>query len=138
MNSVFYFNIDDELFAGIKNNFNQGINDILTSMQKKDVYEGELALSVKVSLSPTTVTDANGEEKEIIVPVINHKAVTKMSVKSKTEGSIKGYDGRDFLSLRKYRGQFIAVRTPRDASQLTLDEQRELAGLDTDEEIDDA
>lgn len=136
MNSVFYFDIDDELFAAIKQNFNAGINEILTSMQKKDVYEGELALSVKVSLSPTTVTDANGDEKEIIVPVIDHKAVTKMSVKSKTEGKIKGYDGRDFLSLRRYRGKFIAVRTPKDASQLTLDDQRILAGLE--EEMDDA
>lgn len=136
MNSVFYFDIDDELFAGIKKNFNQGINDILTSMQKKEVYEGELALSVKVSLSPTTVTNVNGEENEIIVPVIDHKAVTKMSVKSKTEGKIKGYDGRDFLSLKKFKGKFVAIRTPRDASQLTLDDQRILAGLE--EETDDA
>lgn len=38
MNSVFYFDIDDDLFASIKDNFNQGINDILTGMQEKNVY----------------------------------------------------------------------------------------------------
>lgn len=136
MNSVFYFDIDDELFSGIKQNFNVGINEILAGMQKKNVYEGELALSVKISLAKTMVTDANGEEKEIVVPMINHKAVTKMSVKNKAEGRIEGFDGRDFLAVKKLRGKYIAVRTPKDASQLTLDDQRILAGLE--EEMDDA
>lgn len=132
MNSVFYFDIDDELFASIKDNFNRGINDILTGMQEKNVYEGNLTLSVNILLSPTVVTDVNGDEKQIIVPVINHKAVTKMSVKSKVDGKIAGFDGRDYFAIKKFKGKFVAIRTPRDASQLTLEDQHILAGLDVE------
>ena len=35
MNSIYYFDIDDELFKEIKGNINIGINDILDGMSEK-------------------------------------------------------------------------------------------------------
>ena len=137
MKGQHYFDIDDELFEQVKKNFNSGINSILQGMQEKGVCEGELSLSVKVSLRENLVTNASGEDELIIVPSIEHKAVTKMSVKAEEKGKIKGYDGKNYLSLRKIRGKYAVVLTPSNAAQTTLDEQLSLAGYCGEEEDDD-
>jgi len=81
MNSIYYFDIDDELFKEIKGNINIGINDILDGMSEKNVSEGEMSLSVKIVLLPELVTDVNGKQKRILIPHIEHKTSTKMTVK---------------------------------------------------------
>ena len=121
MKDTFRLNIDDELFGEIKHNFNSAVSSILEGMREKDVCEGEISLKVKISLLPQDVIDADGVEETITTPEIEHNVVTKMTVKSKTEGKIKGYIDDDYLSLREDGdGGFIALRTPRDASQMRL------------------
>lgn len=134
MKSLYYFDIDDELFSELKLNLNRGLNSILDKMVNKDVCEGELTLSVKVSLRTETVTDCNGEVKEILTPEISHKEITKMSVKGEEKGKINGITHDGFLALTKVNNRYAAVLTPPDASQLTLEDQRRFAGLDEDEE----
>lgn len=136
MNSLFYFDIDDELFAEIKNNFNSGINSILDKMSQKNVSDGELTLKVNISLESTTVTDVNGNLKEILVPTIDHKASTKMTVKSETKGKINGCTDREFLAVTKIKGRYALISMPEDATQLSLEDIRRYAGLD--EDTDDA
>ncbi|WP_173386782.1 hypothetical protein [Ruminococcus flavefaciens] len=88
MNSIYYFDIDDELFKEIKGNINIGINDILDGMSEKNVSEGEMSLSVKIVLLPELVTDVNGKQKRILIPHIEHKTSTKMTVKKSSKGKI--------------------------------------------------
>lgn len=137
MKDIHYFDIDDELFAEIKGNFNRGINSILDGMQKKNVSDGELSLSVKISLKGVLATDRNGHETEITVPEISHKAVTKMSVKSEEKGSVKSYNvgnGRNVLALKKIRGIYAAAVTPTEASQLTFDDESLFRDLEEDDD----
>ena len=122
MKTLFYFDIDDELFAEIKGNFNAGINSILDKMAQKGVSDGELTMNVKISLETTTVTDAGGNLKEILVPTIHHKATTKMTVKSATKGEIFGATEQDYLAVTKIKGKYALVATPNDATQLTLED----------------
>ncbi len=138
MRSLYYFDIDDELFSELKKNLNRAITSVIAGMQKKNVCEGEVTLSAKVSFAELQVVDANGIEKMITVPNISHKVVTKMSVKDEEKGKIKGIDADrgGFLSLMKINGRYAAVVTPPDASQLTLEDQRMFAGLDEDADDD--
>lgn len=137
MRALYYFDIDDELFSGLKASLNLGINSILDGMVQKNVYQGELTLSVKVALSNELVTDSNGDLKEITVPCITHKAVTKMSVKNENSGKVEGVTSEGFLALTKVKGRYAVVLTPPDASQMTLDAQRRFAGLDGESEEED-
>ena len=122
MKTLFYFDIDDELFKDIKDNFNSGINSILDKMNQKNVSEGELTLNVKVSLTETTVTDINGNLKGILVPDIKHKATTKMTVKAEAKGQIYGCTEQEFLAVTKIKGKYALVATPNDATQLTIED----------------
>lgn len=92
---------------------------LLENMQRNDLTIWEQAQGFQMMLDL-------GESE------VNHKAVTKMSVKSKVDGKIAGFDGRDYFAIKKFKGKFVAIRTPRDASQLTLEDQRILAGLDAE------
>lgn len=122
MKTLFYFDIDDELFKDIKDNFNAGINSILDKMNQKNVSEGELTLNVKISLTETTVTDINGNLKEILVPDIKHKATTKMTVKTEAKGQVHGCTEQEFLAVTKIKGKYALVATPNDATQLRFED----------------
>jgi len=88
---VFRFDLDDEMFAEIKHNFNTAISSILRGMLEKDVCEGEIALTVKLSLVPADAVTEDGEEKAIINPRIEHKVVTKMMEARQRERSAVGW-----------------------------------------------
>lgn len=134
MNSIYYFDIDDELLTKVKEDINLGIEDILRSMTEKDVLCGELKLSLKITLSEENVISAAGNEKNILVPTIEHKTSNYMTIKKESKGVVDGYchGGNGMLALTKLGGKFAAVRTPKDGSQLTLDDQRLYAGLSED------
>lgn len=132
MKTLYYFDIDDELFAEIKNNFNSGVNSILDKMTQKNVSDGELTLSVKVSLETATVTGADGNLKEILVPNIKHKATTKMTVKAEAKGEILGCTDREFLAVTKIKGKYALVAMPEDATQLTLEDAAIYEGVGDD------
>lgn len=122
MEKLFYFDIEDEYFEDIRNNFNAGVNSILDKMSQKNVSDGELTLNVKISLENANVTDANGNLKEILVPTIHHKVSTKMTVKSEEKGEIFGCTGREFLALTRVRGKYALVTVPEDATQITIED----------------
>ena len=139
MNSIYYFDIDDELFKEIKGNINIGINDILDGMSEKNVSEGEMSLSVKIVLLPELVTDVNGKQKRILIPHIEHKTSTKMTVKKSSKGKIfnEEYAEDGYLALEKIGDKYAAVAVSEDASQMRIDDQRlaaALASLESDED----
>lgn len=137
MLGVFYFDIDDDLFAEIKGNINRGINDILNGMNEKNVSEGEMSLSVKIILVPEIVTERSGREKKILVPHIEHKTSTKMTVKKSSKGKIFNEDFAEdgYLALSKIGDRYAVIAVPEDASQMTFDDQRI---IDPGEDTDDA
>ena len=137
MLGVFYFDIDDDLFAEIKGNINKGINDILNGMNEKNVSEGEMSLSVKIILVPEIVTERSGREKKILVPHIEHKTSTKMTVKKSSKGKIFNEDFAEdgYLALSKIGDRYAVIAVPEDASQMAFDDQRI---IDPGEDTDDA
>lgn len=122
MEKLFYFDIEDEYFEDIRNNFNAGVNSILDKMSQKNVSDGELTLNVKISLENTTVTGIDGNLKEILVPTIHHKVSTKMTVKAEEKGEIFGMTDRGFLAITKVKDRFALVSVPEDATQVTIED----------------
>lgn len=122
MKKLFYFDIEDEYFEDIRNNFNAGVNSILDNMSQKNVSDGELTLNVKISLENTIVTDIDGNLKEILVPTIHHKVSTKMTVKAEEKGEILGMTERGFLAITKIEDKFALVSVPEDATQVAIED----------------
>lgn len=120
--NLYFFNLDDELLSEVKADINAALERILAGMSEKGVSDGEVSLSLKISLHDDEIVTADGELKDVLIPEIEHKVSTKMTVKESSKGAFSGYSvpGDAVLVLTRFNGQYAVVKSPMDASQLTL------------------
>lgn len=87
--NIYKVSINDDIFEFMKLNFDEMLNNILFSMQKKESDNGELTL--KISLSRETEEQQNpifGKEIEsYIKPRFEHKITSSIQIKDERSGS---------------------------------------------------
>lgn len=82
---------DDDIFEFMKLNFDEMLNNILFSMQKKESDSGELTLKLKISLSTETKEQFDNifgkETISYIKPKFEHKITSSIQIKDERSGS---------------------------------------------------
>ena len=86
--------ITDDIFTGLRTNFNMILRKTLFTMQSKDSDGGEINLKLKIALNHNILEFDNNvfgkEMKEYINPSFEHKITSSIHIKDETSGKICG------------------------------------------------
>ena len=86
--------ITDEIFTGLRQDFNMMMRKTLNTMQSKGSDGGEINLKLKISLSHELLElDSSifgGGTKEYINPKFEHKVTSVIQMKDEVTGKIEG------------------------------------------------
>lgn len=101
--------ISDEAFESMRKDADRVLQRLIKSMIEKESFEGELTISIDVSLFRQYIQnndpDIEGETRPVYMPKIAHKVGSVMQIKDETKGE-KNYDGME-LVLDDEKGEYV-------------------------------
>lgn len=139
--------INDELFAGMREDADRVLQKLLKNMVEKDSLEGKVTIGIDVTLVqefiPNRDPNIEGETRRILTPKFSHKVGSVMQIKNEAKGD-RNCDGTE-LVWDEERGEYV-LRPIANTEQMTIfdadfrcvnDETSEAGGGDEEGEAED-
>lgn len=90
----FELNLKSDAFNAFKSDFDSMLKHTLYTMQQKEGEEAQISISFKISLARDTAPDheitAYEAERDIIIPKIDHKMKSKITIQDEKSGTVGG------------------------------------------------
>lgn len=113
--------INDELFAGMREDADRVLQKLLKNMVEKDSLEGKVTIGIDVTLVqefiPNRDPNIKGETRRVLTPKFSHKAGSVMQIKNETKGD-RNCDGTE-LVWDEERGEYV-LRPIANTEQMTI------------------
>lgn len=136
--------INDELFAGMREDSDRVLQKLLKNMVEKDSLEGKVTIGIDVTLVqefiPNRDPNIEGETRRVLTPKFSHKVGSVMQIKNEAKGD-RNCDGTE-LVFDEERGEYV-LRPIANTEQMTIfdadfccvnDETSEAGGDDGEEQ----
>lgn len=113
--------INDELFAGMREDADRVLQKLLKNMVEKDSLEGKVTIGIDVTLVqefiPNRDPNIEGETRRVLTPKFSHKVGSVMQIKNEAKGD-RNCDGTE-LVWDEARGEYV-LRPIANTDQMTI------------------
>ena len=113
--------INDELFAGMRDDADRVLQKLLKNMVEKDSLEGKVTIGIDVTLVqefiPNRDPNIEGETRRVLTPKFSHKVGSVMQIKNEAKGD-RNCDGTE-LVWDEERGEYV-LRPIANTEQMTI------------------
>ena len=113
--------INDELFAGMRDDADRVLQKLLKNMVEKDSLEGKVTIGIDVTLVqefiPNRDPNIEGETRRILTPKFSHKVGSVMQIKNEAKGD-RNCDDTE-LVWDEERGEYV-LRPIANTEQMTI------------------
>ena len=113
--------INDELFAGMRDDADRVLQKLLKNMVEKDSLEGKVTIGIDVTLVqefiPNRDPSIEGETRRVLTPKFSHKVGSVMQIKNEAKGD-RNCDGTE-LVWDEERGEYV-LRPIANTEQMTI------------------
>lgn len=113
--------INDELFAGMRDDADRVLQKLLKNMVEKDSLEGKVTIGIDVTLVqefiPNRDPKIEGETRRVLTPKFSHKVGSVMQIKNEAKGD-RNCDGTE-LVWDEERGEYV-LRPIANTDQMTI------------------
>ncbi len=113
--------INDELFAGMREDADRVLQKLLKNMVEKDSLEGKVTIGIDVTLVqefiPNRDPNIEGETRRVLTPKFSHKVGSVMQIKNEAKGD-RNCDGTE-LVWDEERGEYV-LRPIANTEQMTI------------------
>lgn len=113
--------INDELFAGMRDDADRVLQKLLKNMVEKDSLEGKVTIGIDVTLVqefiPNRDPKIEGETRRVLTPKFSHKVGSVMQIKNEAKGD-RNCDGTE-LVWDEERGEYV-LRPIANTEQMTI------------------
>lgn len=113
--------INDELFAGMREDADRVLQKLLKNMVEKDSLEGKVTIGIDVTLVqefiPNRDPNIEGETRRVLTPKFSHKVGSVMQIKNEANGD-RNCDGTE-LVWDEERGEYV-LRPIANTEQMTI------------------
>ena len=113
--------INDELFAGMREDADRVLQKLLKNMVEKDSLEGKVTIGIDVTLVqefiPNRDPNIEGETRRVLTPKFSHKVGSVMQIKNEAKGD-RNCDGTE-LVWDEERGEYV-LRPIANTDQMTI------------------
>lgn len=113
--------IDDELFAGMREDADRVLQKLLKNMVEKDSLEGKVTIGIDVTLVqefiPNRDPKIEGETRRVLTPNFSHKVGSVMQIKNEAKGD-RNCDGTE-LVWDEGRGEYV-LKPIANTEQMTI------------------
>lgn len=113
--------INDELFAGMRDDADRVLQKLLKNMVDKDSLEGKVTIGIDVTLVqefiPNRDPNIEGETRRVLTPKFSHKVGSVMQIKNEAKGD-RNCDGTE-LVWDEERGEYV-LRPIANTEQMTI------------------
>lgn len=113
--------INDELFAGLRENADRVLQKLLKNMVEKGSLEGKVTIGIDVTFAqefiPNRDPQIEGETRMVLTPKFSHKVGSVMQIKDEAKGG-RNCDGTE-LVWDEERGEYV-LRPIANTDQMTI------------------
>ncbi len=113
--------IDDELFAGMREDADRVLQKLLKNMVEKDSLEGKVTIGIDVTFVqefiPNRDPNIEGETRRVLTPKFSHKVGSVMQIKNEAKGDCN-CDGTE-LVWDEEKGEYV-LRPIANTDQMTI------------------
>lgn len=113
--------IDDELFAGMREDTDRVLQKLLKNMVEKDSLEGKVTIGIDVIFVQEFILNRDpkieGETRRVLTPKFSHKVGSVMQIKNEAKGD-RNCDGTE-LVWDDGRGEYV-LRPIANTEQMTI------------------
>lgn len=113
--------INDELFAGMRDDADRVLQKLLKNMVEKDSMEGKVTIGIDVifvqEFIPNRDPSIEGETRRVLTPKFSHKVGSVMQIKNEAKGD-RNCDGTE-LVWDEERGEYV-LRPIANTDQMTI------------------
>lgn len=113
--------IDDELFAGLREDADRVLQKLLKNMVEKGSLEGKVSIGIDVTFVQEFIPNRDprieGETRKVLTPKFAHKVGSVMQIKDEAKGD-RNCDGNE-LVWDEERGEYV-LRPIANTEQMTI------------------
>lgn len=113
--------INDELFAGMREDADRVLQKLLKNMVEKDSLEGKVTIGIDVTFVqefiPNRDPNIEGETRRVLTPKFSHKVGSVMQIKNEAKGD-RNCDGTE-LVWDEEKGEYV-LRPIANTDQMTI------------------